>query len=419
MVVKTPASPYVWDFEGLCAFRDTLKDTIIVAIDLEGVDHLVQKRGQPATTAYDKLSEVGIAIYDPRDNLKTPTSNPADIESIGPHIKAQHTIIHEFRRVTEETCPAFYHKKFGNKPHSARPYHCAFARSIVKTKEKALNDLKDTIKQLCSQNRTDAEVKSGKDRSVRILYWAAHMEETVFHLGGLDLTAAGSDVKIWDLQLWSVFQIRFHKPQTKGEEVFSSLGALGEGFNLHNATNDCVAQLLALIRVLSMKEAEWTTWFVQYIDASPLAMDWLNASILQHNYNMRPRSLHERNTRPNQGTSTQRHERLPSPPKRVTKPTPRYTSNDFDSQAPSAPGVGGMVPGGTSSNHSAEEKTAKRSSGKKHTSGSATDQWWAAYEARKDKISSTMATYKKPIAAVAPSTEEVGTGWPAEMEWAL
>lgn len=129
------------------------------------------------------------------------------------------------------------------------------------------------------------------------------MEETVFHLGGLDLTATDSDVTIWDLQLWSILQIRFHKTQSKGEDTFlASLGFLGEGFNLHNATNDCVAQLLALIRVLSMKEAEWTTWFVQYIDASPLAMDWLNASILQHNYNTRPRIPHERSTRPNQGS---------------------------------------------------------------------------------------------------------------------
>ncbi|EAA29166.3 hypothetical protein GE21DRAFT_5341 [Neurospora crassa] len=58
------------------------------------------------------------------------------------------------------------------------------------------------------------------------------MEETVFQLGGLDLTAAGSDVTIWDLQLWSVFQIRFHKTQSKGEDILASLGFLGESFNL-------------------------------------------------------------------------------------------------------------------------------------------------------------------------------------------
>ncbi|KAK1777713.1 hypothetical protein QBC45DRAFT_433976 [Copromyces sp. CBS 386.78] len=119
---------------------------------------------------------------------------------------------------------------------------------------------------------------------------------TVFHLGGVDLAAAGSDVVICDLQLWMVFQTRFQKHQSnmKGEEVFTSLGALCKGVNLHNATNECVAQLIALMRVLTMEESGFNAWFVNHTDLSPIQMGWMDPSIYNSNFRMRPRSLHEK-----------------------------------------------------------------------------------------------------------------------------
>ncbi|KAK3946764.1 hypothetical protein QBC32DRAFT_366224 [Pseudoneurospora amorphoporcata] len=116
---------------------------------------------------------------------------------------------------------------------------------------------------------------------------------TVFHLGGVNLAAAGSDVIIWNLQLWTVFQTRFQN-QSKGEEVFASFGALRKGINLHKAINDCVAQLLALMRVLKMEESEFNAWFVHYTDLSPIQMGWMDPSIYNSNFRMRPRSLHEK-----------------------------------------------------------------------------------------------------------------------------
>lgn len=143
--------------------------------------------------------------------------------------------------------------------------------------------MKSLIKKLSRQNLTKTEIESGKDRQICIVYWAALMEETVFAQAGIDLTTAGSQITIWDMQLWSVFVIRFNKGQTGGEEAFKSLGALGDGFNLHNATNDCVAQLLSVLKILWMSQDEWNSWFKQKVDLPPMALSWIDKSIYRHN----------------------------------------------------------------------------------------------------------------------------------------
>ncbi|KAK3399739.1 hypothetical protein B0T20DRAFT_391306 [Sordaria brevicollis] len=120
------------------------------------------------------------------------------------------------------------------------------------------------------------------------------MEETVFREAGLDLTAmsTSSSIKIWDMQIWSVFQIRFGKPQTKGETAFGSLGALGNVSILHNATNDCVAQMLSLLKLLHISDEEWKAWFgTQRVDLPPMSMDCVDPAIYRHNFASRPRSL--------------------------------------------------------------------------------------------------------------------------------
>lgn len=101
-----------------------------------------------------------------------------------------------------------------------------------------------------------------------------------------------SQIVIWDVQLWSVFTIRFNKRQTGGEEAFNSLGALGHGVLAHNATNDCVAQLLSLLKIMSMSETEWESWFSQKTNLQPMAMSWVDKAVYEHNFAMRPRSLY-------------------------------------------------------------------------------------------------------------------------------
>lgn len=383
MTYKATAPPMVWDHESLLSIRKEMEDSILVTIDLEGVDHLMKKAGQPALTSYDKLSEVGIATYDPREKVSTSTSD--DMEVLGSCIRAHHTIVHQFRRVTEETCPAYYHKKFANdlkKQHHARPYHCAFAKSIIKPTQQALEDVKNLIKVLSSQDLTKSEIQSGKDRRICIFYWAANMEESVFAQAGIDLTTAGTDVTIYDMQLWSIFQIRFQKGQTGGEEAFKSLGALGNGLNLHNATNDCVAQLLSLLKVLSMTKTEWNSWFHQLTDLAAMAMSWMSPHIYQDNFNSRPRALYESaHTRHGQG-------RLPvknfknQPALKHKEVAPKGMENAAPVEVPENDEV---------------------------------SQFWANFD--KAKVDASMKKYGKPATRVSKDDENF-LGWPANMpDW--
>ncbi|KAK3338872.1 hypothetical protein B0H65DRAFT_511192 [Neurospora tetraspora] len=426
MAPMTPAPPMVWDHESLLSFKKELEDAILITIDLEGVDHLVKKFDKPAPTNYEKLSEVGIATYDPREKVSTSTTN--DMEVLGSCIRAHHTIVHQFRRVTEETCPAGYHKRFAKDPkkqHAARPYHCAFAKSIIKPTQQALEGVKNLIKELSGQNLTKSEVQSGKDRHICILYWAANMEETVFSQAGIDLTTAGSQVTIWDMQLWSIFQIRFQKGQAKGEEAFKSLGALGDGLNLHNATNDCVAQLLSLLKVLSMQESEWNSWFHQLADLPLMPMSWMKASIYQHNFNMRPRTLHDNAyTRASQGQSSKHFKNQSAYQHRQQTQhinTQTTTKPSINTQTTSKPSVNTQTTSKPTQDTSSSKKSDESQKeiapkGKENTAPVAnTDevsQFWAKYD--KSKVSSAMGKYRRPTTAAVPKSEHV-SGWPAGM----
>lgn len=105
MTFTATAPPTVWDYKDLLAFIEKFDDAVWVSIDKKGVDHLKkEKPGMSAPSNYDKLSEVGVATYDPREKVSTSTTN--DIEALGSCIGAYHTIVHEFRGVTEETCTA-------------------------------------------------------------------------------------------------------------------------------------------------------------------------------------------------------------------------------------------------------------------------------------------------------------------------
>ncbi|KAL0466343.1 hypothetical protein QR685DRAFT_547937 [Neurospora intermedia] len=382
----TPAPPMVVDHADMMDFAKDVEDSILVTMDFEGVDHLQAGKGQPQPSSYVKMSEVGIAVFDPRD--KTANTNQTRIDDLGAQIRARHTIIEMYRRYTEKTCPAFYHRgayRNPSKAHHARPYHCKFARSIFRTAEEAMSDIKQLIGELVHQNRTTAEVQNGVERQICVLFWAAGMEEDILREGGIDLASMSSRIKVWDMQIWSVFQIRFTKKQTKGEEAFGSLGALGDGSKLHNATNDAVAQMLALLQLLYISQEDWATWHVDRRDLPAISMGWVDTGILEDNYSSRPKTLRD-------------FSRYPS-----THHTPRNTGNqyargyskgkwshrrgnDTTSQTPSAPPVQGTV---------------------------------TASEAIKGQTSSAMAPHKKPTAATVSQSQEVGPGWPDEVEWAL
>ncbi|KAK3399740.1 hypothetical protein B0T20DRAFT_495867, partial [Sordaria brevicollis] len=416
------APPFVFDYEGLQNFHQKMKDTILVAIDLEAVDHLSKPKGQPQPTSYEKLSEVGMATFDPRqssNSLGTLTSTSEVVAKLSSLIKAYHTIRDKYANYTEETCPAFYHKKFPKTQscqHSARPYHCAFARSVIDMRDQALKNVADVIKSLCLQSRTSEEIQRGDERQVCILYWAAGMEESVFGSAGINLADCGKGVTVWDFQLWSVFQIRFSRPQTKGEAVFASLGALGRGeYNLHNATNDCVAQVIAFLRVVHMQESEWATWFDRRLDLAPLCLDWIDPSILKDNFSMRPLSLHGptpimASQQLNNTTDTSQ------PRESINRGTNMNTqpplTNTLQQNSSSSQGVN-RRPAGASTNEqhptTSESKEGKNAKGKDNENipaanvETSVEGWWAAYEASKQKVQSAMAAYMKPTTTAGPS----------------
>ncbi|EAA29163.1 hypothetical protein GE21DRAFT_5338 [Neurospora crassa] len=342
--------PAVYSFADLHDFRNQIKDVVVIAVDFECVDHLGKEFGQDF---FGKMSEIGIATYDPRQS-KTSSgaiSKPS-LESIAKAITAEHIIIDQWKGITERTCPAFYHRKNTKQPHKApaphkaRPYHCMFARSTIGlSKEQGVERLKDVLRQATVSNLTADEMKTGAERQVRIIVWCAEMEEKIFSQAGVNLDDLGSDIKMWDFQIWMPFRLRFPNYRTAGETVFASLGVVGaldpEGHPstvLHNATNDTVAEVLAFLGCMVMAEAEWGAWLNEKVDLTPISFDWVDKTIYEHNIAQsptpkskgkgrgKPRVGQSYNTRePRKDTAT----KCKSPPKTTytTKPAPLDVNN--------------------------------------------------------------------------------------------
>ena len=277
--IGVSAPPAVYSFKDLDACRTQMRDTVFLAVDFECVDHRNQEFPKDD---YRKMSEIGIATYDRRQTKTQPvasqfqtpsnvTTSNARLKQIAKDITAEHVMIREWQGTTEKTCPAFFHVKNTKKPnkppapHRARPYHCMFARSTIGlSKEQGMERLKDAIRQATVSNLTAYEKERGLQRQVRIISWCSNMEERIFRQAGIHLDELGSDVKMWDLQIWMPFRLRFPDYRTGGDTAFASLGIVGEldseghlSTVLHNATNDAVTEVLALLRFMVMKEAEW------------------------------------------------------------------------------------------------------------------------------------------------------------------
>ncbi|KAK3399736.1 hypothetical protein B0T20DRAFT_477577 [Sordaria brevicollis] len=342
--VTSPAPPVVLSFQGLFSFKDGVKDTILCSIDFEQVDHVRQG------TDLARMSEIGVAIYDPRlvrstppgETSTTPNLNETFIQLVRSMI-AYHIIIGEWQGMTENTCRAFWHKDRTNrsgmfmrgKAHTARPYHCQFARSTIMKRDEAIEWLKKLLKSLTTQILTAEESEKGEEREVRLLFWNSLLEDKIFHEAGIGLPEVGKNIQGWDLQSWMPFRCRF-RGQAGGEKAFRSLGVLGTAPDtvLHNATNDATSQLLGLLRLLATSsEDEWETWLTQKVDLPPIALDWIDKSIYEHNINMSPevtsRNRKSRQPRSNYGNRVQNQQlrRQPSLNNSMNAP---ITDNETD-----------------------------------------------------------------------------------------
>ncbi|KAK3338875.1 hypothetical protein B0H65DRAFT_541739 [Neurospora tetraspora] len=232
--------PEVKTYRGLAEFQSLYADTVIVAIDLEGIDH---RNGIHANglEIWEKVSEVGASFFDPRDvrldsgspsaTTCSPKQSPLNtsterLSSIVKYIITYHAIINRWRQWTEETCDAPHHKTH-DKAHTAKPYHCMVTESCFRTHEGALSDLDRLLRDLSIRNLTAEEIETGKRRMVQIIYWDARMESTRFH--DIDFDVGWYGAIAWGFQQFKPFRSRNEKARTGAEKAFDSLGALGTG----------------------------------------------------------------------------------------------------------------------------------------------------------------------------------------------
>lgn len=144
-----------------------------------------------------------MAVFDPR--LASYQDN--DLSSLARHIKAEHIIDYQCQWCTEETCtnPTIHPPGNLRPRHYARPYHCQFAHSTIKTKDESFPWLIDFITTLTKQSLTPEEKASGKQRKIKILFWDYRTEMEVLDAEevNIDLKGLGTDIELWDLQTWS------------------------------------------------------------------------------------------------------------------------------------------------------------------------------------------------------------------------
>ncbi|CCC14092.1 hypothetical protein SMACR_08403 [Sordaria macrospora] len=279
------------EYVDMAIFQSWLKDAILVAIDLEGIDHRSGRYAEGLET-HEKVSEVGVSYIDNRKNHFTydRDSSTEQLSSISKGIVSQHIIINRWRNFTEETCDASHHKRLGV-PHTAMPYHCMVAESQFRTHDEAISDLDRLLKDLSTKNLTEEEIQADQHRVVIVLYWDARMEVQWFHDMGYEVGRWGA--LQWDFQKFKAFRSKFGQAKTAAGKVFASLGVRatnpGNMGVLHNATNDTFAQLVALLRCMVITEEEWRMWSGPYggsLDAVDLS--WIGDEILKTNQKLRP-----------------------------------------------------------------------------------------------------------------------------------
>lgn len=312
----------VTTYEELKAFRAEYADSIIVAIDFEAVDHLDHLEYEFAYSAYEKASELGVAVFEPR---VTPYDQNS-FTQLAQKIEGNHVVITEWSLFTEETCPRRHAPHNPRRRHVARPYHSQFAASTSKSLDESLLWLDELFKKLVLQNRTDEEVASGKQRSIKVLFWDYRLEESIVaHPWNptypykqykekdrpIDynhwFANQFQDVELWDLQVWSAIQDRFWKepcfddegyrkwPRKNCGEAMATLGILAgdeeairegreQGIVFHNALNDAVVQILSWNLFMKMTKDEWNEWFEKEKSLPPIDLSWIDPEIYRANY---------------------------------------------------------------------------------------------------------------------------------------
>ncbi|KAM7213025.1 hypothetical protein V8F06_011579 [Rhypophila decipiens] len=245
--MSVPAPPPVYGYAELQLAKESLKDSIIAAVDIENIDYTGTRIQDPL----EKLSEVGIATLDMR-NLPGSFEDMSFAE-IARFIEARHYITDNWSWVTPKTCPGYWHINTG-KPHVADPYHCRYAASrrtpTGKTAMEQISNFLGTFPNNASN------IAQSKIRHAMVMFWDAHLERTRFNATE-NKNFDKPDTTFLDLQKWDLIRRRY-KDQPSCSTLLHSLGI--EVPNLHNACNDAVAEVLAFIRILKFTEEEYNAW---------------------------------------------------------------------------------------------------------------------------------------------------------------
>ena len=299
--------PRIWHYDQLAKTIHDLRDTILVALDFEMIDH---PRHQKRLSESQKMSELGIAVYDPRDSVASP---PYTIEERLQKIHVRHYVASCWRKTTPLTCDASMHTTWPGKrgrivDHVAHPYDGVFARSRIRTQLQIRDKLEDVLNRLPTRCLTTEDVAEGKRRPVIILFWDARLEIKIMSQwkiqlpdyppypepeAELDLShdpfASKTNKKprmdLWDHQKWPNLQIAKKNAGStlSAYNMFSPLGVLECG---HNAGNDVFAILGAFLYLLHSGEAEWNgymTDFSCFPDEYMVKLDWVDPEVAEYN----------------------------------------------------------------------------------------------------------------------------------------
>lgn len=268
-----PPPPAVHSYVDLINFRKNYVDTIFVSIDIENIDH------RPHNRPLEKLSEMGVAVFDPRSG-----SSNSEVEKIKA-IQAQHTIIDEWAWVTSKTCPN-RQKAWHRGAHKPSPYTATFCLSNIQSSQKVMSQLSEYFGILQSQNLTETEVADGVRRKVVVLSWDSNAESQLFNDYTYDFTRS-NNIEHWDFQLWLPVLNRFgHGNKTGAEKFYETTGILGwedHSVTLHNASNDAWAQVATLIRFFHVSKEDFSHWVRAEEDLKPLDLSWVDLQIIHHN----------------------------------------------------------------------------------------------------------------------------------------
>ncbi|KAJ4388383.1 hypothetical protein N0V85_007608 [Neurospora sp. IMI 360204] len=271
-----------------------ISDTILVALDFEMIDH---PRHQKVLAESQRMSELGIAVYDPR----VASSSTHTIEERLQKIHIRHYIASHWRKTTPLSCDAFMHTTWpgeGGKivGHVAHPYDGVFARCRIRPARAIRDKLQDVLNRLPTRCLTTEEIAQGQRRPVILLFWDARLEIKIMSQWGIQLPEypdpAGNNAKIelWDLQKWHNLQ-RARRNAETSDSAYNLLAPLGVLACGHNAGNDVFAMLAAFLYLLHSEEGAWSEYmrdFTWFPEEYMVKLDWVDPEIAEFNERLDP-----------------------------------------------------------------------------------------------------------------------------------